>query len=69
MCEICGENPCKRNCPNAVPKYVGRCARCLSPMYDTDLLWTDEDGEKFCTRECAIEYHGIESLERDEYFE
>lgn len=62
MCTVCGQYPCHYNCPNCAPKKFGVCAQCGEKIYENMELWSDNDNNKFCSEECAKEYHGIKEI-------
>ena len=76
MCEYCHyigrHHPM---CPNAPqPKIRGYCEHCEDPLREDYEYYTDNDGNKFCSDDCALEYHGIkykewEEMEEDLYDE
>ena len=64
MCEICKQAHCLSKCPNAdEPKFVDTCDRCSEELREDYTYWTDVDGHKFCSEDCAIEYYQIEEAE------
>lgn len=67
MCEICRSiGACVSRCPNAQdPKIMGYCKKCSYELREDYEYYTDNDGNKFCSEECAIKFHGIESKEWD----
>lgn len=66
MCSECMRHPCHPQCPNSnEPKVIGYCEECGDRLREDYEYYTDNEGSKFCTRECAIKYHGIESKEWD----
>lgn len=70
MCEICHSNPCLSRCPNAPePKVRGRCEKCGKELREDYEYYTDNEGNKFCSDDCALEYHGIKSQEWTDYEE
>ncbi len=65
MCEYCyystGHHPL---CPNAPePKIKGRCEWCGEELREDYEYYTDNENNKFCSVDCALEYHGIEYRE------
>ena len=63
MCEYChydsGHHP---RCPNAPePKTMGFCKQCGEGLREDYEFYTDNEENKFCSGDCALEYHGIES--------
>ena len=66
MCEICHRNPCLNRCPNSPdPKIRGSCDHCGKRLREDYEYYTDNEGNKFCSDDCALEYHGIKSMEWD----
>ncbi len=64
MCEICHSSPCLNLCPNAPePKTRGRCEQCGAELREDYEYYTDNEDNKFCSDDCALEYHGIKSKE------
>ena len=65
MCEYCnwvgGHHPL---CPEAPePKVRGFCEKCRNELREDYEYFTDGDNNKFCSEDCAMEYHGIQSKE------
>lgn len=66
MCEICHSVPCLNRCPNAPePKVRGYCEKCGDDLREDYEYYADNEGNKFCSYECALEYHEIKSMEWD----
>ena len=63
MCQECGYINCHPRCPNYKLHTVGTCDRCGENLYDEYEIWTDYDGNKFCSEDCAKDYHGIKEIE------
>lgn len=64
MCNICMSNPCLPRCPNAAPpKTIGRCLFCGEDLTEDYEFYTDNMDNMFCSKECACDYHGIQSKE------
>lgn len=66
MCEFCRQAPCDNRCPNAEnPELIimGMCDRCQDYIYLNNTYWTDFDGNKFCSRDCAEEYYGLQEVD------
>lgn len=62
VCDICFSNPCLNRCPNAPePKVRGYCERCGEGLREDYEYYTDNENKKFCSDDCALEYHGIKS--------
>ena len=67
MCEYChyidGHHP---RCPNAPePKVRGYCEQCGEELREDYEYYTDNDNNKFCSQDCAVEYCGIHRKEWD----
>ena len=70
MCECCqwvgGHHP---KCPNAPESKIrGYCLRCNEELREDYEYYTDKDGNKFCSLECANKFHGIVYKEWDDLF-
>lgn len=66
MCEYCHQFPHDCRCPNAPdPKIRGHCDVCGEELREDYEYYTDEEDNVFCSKECAIKYHGIKSKEWD----
>lgn len=63
MCEICGRHPCHSQCPNSEYHKIGTCDKCGEDLYEDYIIWTDDDGNKFCSEECAEEFYGIKEID------
>ena len=75
MCEYChyivGHHT---RCPNAQePKVRGQCVHCYIELREDYEYYTDNDGNEFCSDDCAKEYHGIKCKEwedeKDDFWE
>lgn len=75
MCEYCyligGHHS---RCPNAPePKVQGYCKECGKELRVDYEYYTDNEDNEFCSKDCALDYHGIESkewdYEEDDYWE
>lgn len=67
MCEYCyyisGHH---QRCPNTPEtKVMGYCEKCDDELIKDYEYYTDSNNKKFCSDDCAIEYHGIRSKEWD----
>lgn len=61
-CEYCRQHPHHPSCPNAPePKVRGHCEQCGEPLREDYEYCTDNQDDRFCSYECATDYHGIES--------
>ena len=66
MCEICHSSFCSRRCPNASESKVkGRCEQCGEELREDYEYYTDNENNKFCSEDCAVEYHGIKIQDWD----
>lgn len=64
MCEICKQVPHNSKCPYATePVVMGHCEKCEEELREDYEYYTDNEGNKFCSDDCAKEYHGIKSEE------
>lgn len=63
MCYICGKNPCHWQCPNYECREAGTCDKCGETLYTEYEIWTDNDGNKFCSEDCAKDYYGIKEMD------
>ena len=63
ICDICRRSPCHPNCPNHKCNKVGSCDKCGNDLYEEYEIWTDNDGNKFCSEDCAKDYYGIKEME------
>lgn len=63
MCEYCHQSPNHHpQCPNAPePKVRGRCKQCGDVLREDYEYVKDNNENKFCSEDCAIEYYGIKS--------
>ena len=67
MCEYCHQYPHKSQCPNAPdPKIRGFCEQCNKELREDYEYYTDNEDNKFCSNDCAMEYHGIKFKEWEE---
>lgn len=62
MCEICGFTDCPARCPNYNHKIIAFCEKCGERIYNDSELWVDNDGNQFCSEDCAKEYYGIQEV-------
>lgn len=64
MCEICRQSPCDARCPNAdPPKVFGQCDECGADLTVDNAYFEDDDGNIFCSEDCALEFYGIRGRE------
>ena len=63
MCQECGCIDCHPRCPNYKYNKVGNCENCGEALYEECEIWTDDDGNKFCSENCAIEFYGIKEID------
>ena len=62
MCNICGRYKCPPECPNYEYHKVGICEQCGEELYEEYEIWTDDNGNKFCSEDCAKDYYGIKEI-------
>ena len=66
MCRECRQFPCHPRCPNAPdPRVRGRCEQCGDELREDYEYYIDNNDNKFCSDDCALEYYGIKSMEWD----
>lgn len=64
MCEYCHQYKHHSLCPNAPdPPIRDKCLQCDEDLREDYTYWIDEDGNKFCSDDCAMEYHDIKEKE------
>lgn len=66
MCDYCRQTPCDYRCPNAEePKssIKEKCCNCSDYIDDDYTYWIDNEYNKFCSRECAHEYYGLQEVD------
>ena len=63
MCEICQQYPCHSQCPNYEYHKVGTCDKCGKDLYEEYEIWTDDNGNEFCSEDCAKDYYGIKEID------
>ena len=64
MCEYCHKHPHDSRCPNAPePRVRGYCEQCGEDLREDYEYYIDNNDHKFCSNDCAVEYHGIKSKE------
>ncbi len=63
MCEICGYGTCHPRCPNAEAKILGICAFCADELEAGYAIFKDDEGNLFCSVDCALEHYGIKETE------
>lgn len=67
MCSECRQTPCHPRCPNALePPIRGYCEHCKGQLREDYEYYTDNEDNKFCSEDCALEYHGIKYKEWEE---
>ena len=75
MCEYChhvsGHHP---RCPSvSESKIRDYCKQCGEELREDYEYYTDNEDNRFCSDDCALEYHGIKSkdwcYEEDEWWE
>lgn len=67
-CEFCGhDNLHDYRCPNCPdPKIHGYCPICYTALRDDYTYFTDKDGYRYCSKECAVKNNQIEEKEWEE---
>ena len=63
MCQECRQNPCHSQCPNCKCHKIGNCENCGENLYEEYEIWTDNNGSRFCSKDCAIEFYGIKEID------
>lgn len=63
MCEICRNTPCLTRCPNYKEKKVGKCKWCNDEIYSCYEIFCDNEANIFCSKDCAIKFHGIKEID------
>ena len=59
MCVICNRTPCHPACPKACDVVVGGCTQCFEDITAGNVYYKDDNGNLFCSMDCALEYYGI----------
>ena len=62
-CEFCGRSPHHPQCPNYEYHKVGTCDKCGEDLYEEYEIWTDSNGCRFCSEDCAKDYYGIKEMD------
>ena len=66
MCEICRRTPCDCRCPNAEQHQstaIDKCCKCNKILDSNYTYWIDIECNKFCSRDCAHEYYGLQEVD------
>lgn len=63
MCQECKQHPCHPRCPNRIFVKIGNCDKCGNGLYEEYVNWTDDNGNRFCSEECAKDYYGIKEMD------
>jgi hypothetical protein len=63
MCDMCRQSPCHSQCPNCEYSSIGSCDMCNEDLYEGNEIWTDCDGNKFCSEKCAKDYYKIREID------
>ena len=63
MCQECGYTNCPPPCPNYKCHKAGHCEKCGQELYDENEIWTDDNGNKYCSENCAKDYYGIKEMD------
>jgi len=59
VCVVCNRTPCHPACPNAVDVTVDGCTMCFADIKAANAYYKDDNGNLFCSMDCALEYYGI----------
>lgn len=59
MCVVCNRTPCHPACPNAADVTVDGCTTCFVDIKAANTYYKDDNGNLFCSLDCALEYYGI----------
>lgn len=59
MCSVCLHSPHLRDCPLNDREYECLCEQCGEKIYEDEERWVDNEGNQFCSEECAVKYHRI----------
>jgi len=59
MCVVCNRTPCHPRCPNACDVVVDGCTQCFCDIKASDTFYKDDNGNLYCSMDCALEYYGI----------
>lgn len=43
-----------------IPRKMGECAQCGYELREDYSYYEDDEGNKFCSKDCAWDYHKIE---------
>ncbi len=62
MCDICRQSSCHPQCPNYKYHKTGTCGKCGEDLYEECEIWTDDNGSRFCSKDCAIDFYGIKEM-------
>lgn len=62
MCDICLQYECPPQCPNYQETRIGHCCECNENIFKEDYYFVDEDGNKFCSEKCSMDWHGIRRI-------
>ncbi len=46
-----------------IPQKMGECAQCSYELREDYTYYEDDEGNKFCSKDCACDYHKIEEKE------
>ena len=52
--------------PNWNGKIIGECAHCGADIYREYEFVIDSDENRFCGEDCAVEFHGIKTVDFDD---
>lgn len=59
MCDVCLHSSHLRGCPLEQRDHECLCEQCGEPIYSDEERWVDEDRNRFCSEQCAEEFHKI----------
>ena len=60
--DCCGRIPHDPRCPYAEPPLIrGYCKQCGEWLTQDYEYFKDDEGNEFCSRECGVKYHDINS--------
>lgn len=66
MCVMCNRTPCHPRCPNAEEVVVDGCSQCYEDISAGNVYFKDDNGNLFCSMDCAVSYYGIEETHYEE---
>ena len=42
---------------------MSHCEKCREELYEEYEIWIDDNGNKFCSEDCAKDYYGIKEMD------